>query len=128
MKHVGGKIVKRFFGIILIIISCITILFSFLLLSEGTDVAIISTIAFFIPGVVVLVTGIKMCAKPKNHREEDRYYEHYDRDEEYYEDEYEEDEYDQPVSVSCSGCGAKVKVYPNLVMDCDYCGTTMRIS
>ncbi|GGH41700.1 hypothetical protein HNR77_004167 [Paenibacillus sp. JGP012] len=122
---------KKFFGIILIIISSLTILLSLLLLTQGADVAIISTIILFIPGVVVLVTGIKLCARPKARMQSDQYYEYYDREEEYYEDEYYEDDYDEPqepVSVNCSGCGAKVKVYPNLAADCDYCGTTMRIS
>lgn len=122
---------KRFFGIILIIISCLTILFSLIMLSEGTGMAIFSTIVFFIPGVIVLVTGIKMCGRPKSHSKPDQYY-HYDsNDNQYYEDQHHE-KYDEgpreAIAVNCSGCGAKVRVYPNLSADCEYCGTTMRIS
>lgn len=122
---------KRFFGIILIIVACITILFSLLLLSQGTDLAIISLIVLFTPGVIVLVTGIKLCARPK-FRPQSNHYEYYNREEEHYEGNvYYEDKYEQPqepVSVNCSGCGAKVKVYPNSAADCEYCGTTMRVS
>lgn len=104
---------------------------SLLMLSDGADLAVFSVVVLFIPGLVVFVTGIKMCARPKPRPELDRYYQHYDQDEEYYEYEY-EDDYDdepqEPTSVNCSGCGAKVKVYPNLASDCEYCGTTMRIS
>lgn len=127
---------KRFFGIIFIILSSLTILLSLILMSQGTETAIISTIILFIPGVIVLVTGIKLCARPKFHPKADQYQYHYESDEEYddegyYEDEYHDHEYEkpqEPVSVNCSGCGAKVKVYPNLSADCEYCGTTMRIS
>ncbi|MCZ1267341.1 hypothetical protein [Paenibacillus tundrae] len=127
---------KKFFGIIFIILSSLTILLSILLISQGTEMAIISTIILFIPGVIVLVTGIKMCSRPKFHPKADHYHYHYDNEEEYddegyYEDEYHDHEYkepQEPVSVNCSGCGAKVKVYPNLSADCEYCGTTMRIS
>lgn len=31
----------------------------------------------------------------------------------------------RPISVSCSGCGAKVKVLPKQSTDCEYCGTTV---
>ncbi|NMI05518.1 threonine/serine exporter family protein [Paenibacillus sp. SZ31] len=123
---------KRFFGIILIIISCLTILFSLIMLSEGTEMAIFSTIVFFIPGVIVLVTGIKMCGRPKSRSNTDQYH-HNSNDKQYYQDQrnekYEEkDEPQESVAVNCSGCGAKVKVYPTLSADCEYCGTTMRIS
>ncbi|WP_433707054.1 hypothetical protein [Paenibacillus illinoisensis] len=133
---------KKFFGIILILISSITILFSLFLVSEGTDVAIISTIIFFVPGVIVLVTGIRMCSKPKFHPHAygaDPYH-HHSNHEEYYEEEYDEDyeeyeqhedEFEKPqeaVSVNCPGCGAKAKVYPNMSTECEYCGTTVRIS
>ena len=123
---------KRFFGIILIIISCLTILFSLIMLSEGTEMAIFSTIVFFIPGVIVLVTGIKMCGRPKS-RSNTVQYHHNSNDNQYYEDQHnekyeEKDEPQESVSVNCSGCGAKVKVYPTLPADCEYCGTTMRIS
>ncbi len=33
-----------------------------------------------------------------------------------------------PVSVECSGCGAKVKVQGMMSADCEYCGTTVQIS
>lgn len=127
---------KRFFGVIFIILSSLTILLSLIIIPQGTDMAIIGTIILFIPGVIVLVTGIKMCRRPKFHPKADHYQYHYDSDEEYdeegyYEDEYHDHEYEppqEPVSVNCSGCGAKVKVYPNLSADCEYCGTTMRLS
>ncbi|MDT0123410.1 hypothetical protein Q9R46_12205 [Paenibacillus sp. RRE4] len=32
------------------------------------------------------------------------------------------------VSVTCSGCGAKVKVYRKQFTDCEYCGTTVKAS
>nr|WP_154957509.1 hypothetical protein [Paenibacillus xylanexedens] len=32
------------------------------------------------------------------------------------------------VSVTCSGCGAKVKVYRKQFTDCEYCGTTVEAS
>ncbi len=122
---------KRFFGIIFIILSSLTILLSLILISEGTETAIISTIILFIPGVIVLVTGIKMCGRPKSRSNTDQYH-HYDsNDKQYYEDQHHE-KYDEApqesVAVNCSGCGAKVKVYPTLSADCEYCGTTMRIS
>lgn len=124
---------KRFFGIILIIISCLTILFSLIMLSEGTEMAIFSTIVFFIPGVIVLVTGIKMCGRPKSRSNIEQYHQYDSNDKQYYQDQrnekYEEkDEPQESVAVNCSGCGAKVKVYPTLSADCEYCGTTMRIS
>ncbi|WP_144424469.1 hypothetical protein [Paenibacillus xylanivorans] len=95
--------------------------------------AIISTIILFIPGVIVLVTGIKMCSRPKFHPKADHYQYHYDSDEEYddegyYEDEYHDHEYEEPqeaVSVNCPGCGAKAKVYRKQSTDCEYCGTTV---
>ncbi|OMF65781.1 hypothetical protein BK141_08010 [Paenibacillus sp. FSL R5-0765] len=112
---------KRFFGIIFIMLSSLTILLSLILISEGTETAIISTIILFIPGVIVLVTGIKMCGRPKSRSNTNQYYE--DQHHEKY------DEAPQEyVAVNCSGCGAKVKVYPTLSADCEYCGTTMRIS
>lgn len=130
---------KKFFGIILILISSLTILFSLFLVSEGTDVAIISTIIFFVPGVIVLVTGIKMCSKPKFHPHvygadpyhndsnyEEYYEEEYDEEYEQYEDEFEKPQ--EAISVNCPGCGAKAKVYPNMSTECEYCGTTVRIS
>lgn len=122
---------KRFFGIIFIILSSLTILLSLILISEGTETAIISTIILFIPGVIVLVTGIKMCGRPKSHSRTDQYH-HYDSiDKQNYEDQHQE-KYDETpqesVAVNCSGCGAKVRVYPTLSADCEYCGTTMRIS
>ncbi|WP_338706381.1 hypothetical protein [Paenibacillus amylolyticus] len=124
---------KRFFGIIFIILSSLTILLSLILISEGTETAIISTIILFIPGVIVLVTGIKMCGRPKSRSNTDQYH-HNSNDNQYYEDQHNEkyedreDEPQESVSVNCSGCGAKVKVYPALSADCEYCGTTMRIS
>ncbi|MBT2283994.1 hypothetical protein J7E78_10625 [Paenibacillus polymyxa] len=124
---------KRFFGIIFIILSSLTILLSLILISEGTETAIISTIILFIPGVIVLVTGIKMCGRPKSRSNTDQYH-HYDSiDKQNYEDQHhekyeEKDELQESVAVNCSGCGAKVKVYPTLSADCEYCGTTMRIS
>lgn len=120
---------KRFFGIIFIILSSLTILLSLILISEGTETAIISTIILFIPGVIVLVTGIKMCGRPKSHSRTDQYH-HYDSiDKQNYEDQHhEKDELQESVAVNCSGCGAKVKVYPTLSAECEYCGTTMRIS
>lgn len=122
---------KKFFGILFIILSSVTILLSLILISEGTETAIISTIILFIPGVIVLVTGIKMCGRPKSHSRTDQYH-HYDSiDKHNYEDQHHE-KYDETpqesVAVNCSGCGAKVKVYPTLSADCEYCGTTMRIS
>ncbi|NUU79565.1 hypothetical protein [Paenibacillus xylanilyticus] len=131
---------KKFFGIILILISSLTILFSLFLVSEGTDVAVISTIIFFIPGVIVLVTGIKMCSKPKFHPNvygADYYHHQHPNHDEYYEEEYDEEyaeheeefeEPQEPVSVNCPGCGAKAKVYQNMSTECEYCGTTVRAS
>ncbi|WP_239296039.1 hypothetical protein [Paenibacillus sp. ACRRY] len=44
-------------------------------------------------------------------------------------DKKEKDEEPQgPVSVNCPGCGAKAKVYPKQSTDCEYCGTTLRVS
>lgn len=121
---------KRFFGIIFIILSSLTILLSLILISEGTETAIISTIILFIPGVIVLVTGIKMCGRPKSRSNTDQYH-HNSNDNQYYEDQHRV-KYDEApqetVAVNCSGCGAKVRVYPTLSADCEYCGTTMRIS
>ncbi|OMF05422.1 hypothetical protein BK129_15695 [Paenibacillus amylolyticus] len=124
---------KRFFGIIFIIISCIAILFSLFELSEGTDVAIINAFVLFVTGIVLLVIGIKMCGRPKFHPKANQYSDHDASDEQYDEDKYHEEheeveEPQEPVSVICSGCGARVKVYPNLSAECEYCGTTMRIS
>lgn len=122
---------KRFFGIIFIILSSLTILLSLILISEGTETAIISTIILFIPGVIVLVTGIKMCGRPKSRSNTDQYH-HYDSIDKQNDEDQHHEKYDEApqesVAVNCSGCGAKVKVYPTLSADCEYCGTTMRIS
>ncbi|ETT47530.1 hypothetical protein [Paenibacillus sp. FSL H7-689] len=125
---------KKKIGIIFIIISCITIMFSLFELSEGTDVAIINAFVLFVSGIVLLVIGIKMCGRPKFQLKADQ---HYDDDSssnvQYdggnYHEEYEEvEESQEPLSLICSGCGARVKVYPTSSADCEYCGTTMRIS
>ncbi|PJN62323.1 hypothetical protein PAEAM_18860 [Paenibacillus sp. GM1FR] len=122
---------KRFFGIIFIILSSLTILLSLILISEGTETAIISTIILFIPGVIVLVTGIKMCGRPKSHSKTNPY-QHYDSNDKQDQEDQHRVKYDEApqetVAVNCSGCGAKVRVYPTLSADCEYCGTTMRIS
>ncbi|MFX3650488.1 MAG: hypothetical protein ACE3K2_13760 [Paenibacillus sp.] len=125
---------KKKIGIIFIIISCITILFSLFELSEGTDVAIINAFVLFVSGIVLLVIGIKMCGRPKFQPKANQ---HYDDDSssnvQYdggnYQEEYEDvEESQEPVSVICTGCGARVKVYPNSSAECEYCGTTMRVS
>ncbi|APO46418.1 hypothetical protein BS614_21870 [Paenibacillus xylanexedens] len=122
---------KKFFGILFIILSSVTILLSLILISEGTETAIISTIILFIPGVIVLVTGIKMCGRPKSHSNTNPY-QHYDSNDKQDQEDQHHEKYDETpqesVAVNCSGCGAKVKVYPTLSADCEYCGTTMRIS
>lgn len=73
-----------------------------------------------------------MCGRPKSRSNTDQYH-HNSNDNQYYEDQHnekyeEKDELQESVAVNCSGCGAKVKVYPTLSADCEYCGTTMRIS
>ncbi|MGG4401851.1 hypothetical protein ABEW61_17115 [Paenibacillus amylolyticus] len=122
---------KKFFGILFIILSSVTILLSLILISEGTETAIISTIILFIPGVIVLVTGIKMCGRPKS-RSKTNPYQHYDSNDKQDQEDQHRVKYDEApqetVAVNCSGCGAKVRVYPTLSADCEYCGTTMRIS
>ncbi|WP_339234901.1 hypothetical protein MKX40_18650 [Paenibacillus sp. FSL R5-0517] len=125
---------KKFFGILFIILSSVTILLSLILISEGTETAIISTIILFIPGVIVLVTGIKMCGRPKSQSKTDPYqhYDHYDSNDKQDQEDQHRVRYDEApqetVAVNCSGCGAKVRVYPTSSADCEYCGTTMRIS
>ncbi|WP_433744486.1 hypothetical protein [Paenibacillus amylolyticus] len=122
---------KKFFGILFIILSSVTILLSLILISEGTETAIISTIILFIPGVIVLVTGIKMCGRPKSQSKIDPYqhYDSNDRQDQVYQHHVKYEEAPQEtVAVNCSGCGAKVRGYPTSSADCEYCGTTMRIS
>ncbi|MDT0123409.1 hypothetical protein Q9R46_12200 [Paenibacillus sp. RRE4] len=50
----------------------------------------------------------------------------YDREDE--EKQEEKEEAPRQVSVTCSGCGAKVKVYRKQFTDCEYCGTTVEAS
>lgn len=122
---------KRFFGIILIIISFITILFSLMMMADEAGLAVFSLIVLFIPGVIVLVTGIKMCGRPKSRSKSARNDQYPTSVKEDYKDVYLDKNHTQqkePVSVNCSGCGAKVEVYPNLSANCEYCGTTVRTS
>ncbi|WP_339830982.1 hypothetical protein [Paenibacillus sp. FSL R7-0272] len=122
---------KRFFGIILIIISFITILFSLMMMADEAGLAVFSLIVLFIPGVIVLVTGIKMCGRPKSRSKSARNDQYPTSVKEHYKDVYLDKNHTQqkePVSVNCSGCGAKVEVYPNLSANCEYCGTTVRTS
>ncbi|MDT0123411.1 hypothetical protein Q9R46_12210 [Paenibacillus sp. RRE4] len=122
---------KRFFGIILIIISFITILFSLMMMADEAGLAVFSLIVLFIPGVIVLVTGIKMCGRPKSRSKSARNDQYPTNDQEHLKDIHPKGNYNEsskPVSVHCSGCGAKVEVYPNLSANCEYCGTTVRTS
>nr|WP_154890529.1 hypothetical protein [Paenibacillus xylanexedens] len=122
---------KRFFGIILIIISFITILFSLMMMADEAGLAVFSLIVLFIPGVIVLVTGIKMCGRPKSRSKSARNDQHPTSVKEHYKDVYLDKNHTQqkePVSINCSGCGAKVEVYPNSSANCEYCGTTVRTS
>ncbi|MET1170500.1 hypothetical protein [Paenibacillus amylolyticus] len=106
---------KKKFGIIFIIISCIAILFSLFELSEGTDVAIINAFVLFVTGIVLLVIGIKMCGRPKFQLKADQHYvddssSNVQYDGGNYHEEYEEvEESQEPLSLICSGCGARVK-------------------
>ncbi|MFC9709791.1 hypothetical protein JNUCC31_02050 [Paenibacillus sp. JNUCC31] len=128
---------KKFFGIILIIFSSICLLMSILMLVDGGDVAVVGMIFLMFPGIIVFITGVRLCRRPKVQHQPylgDRYYpphsdhdEFDDKNEEYFKkSDYEE--LQEPVAVNCSGCGAKAKVYPNLSTNCEYCGTTIRIS
>lgn len=127
---------KKFFGIILIIFSCLCLLISILMLVDGGDVAVVGMIFLMFPGIVVFFTGVRLCRRPKvrhdiQGRDYDRQHsnrnEHYDEKSKY-DKKSDNEQLQEPVLVNCSGCGAKAKVFPNLSADCEYCGTTIRIS
>jgi len=100
-------------------------------MADEAGLAVFSLIVLFIPGVIVLVTGIKMCGRPKSRSKSARNDQYPTNVKEHYKDVYLDKNHTQqkePVSVNCSGCGAKVEVYPNLSANCEYCGTTVRTS
>ena len=72
-----------------------------------------------------------MCGRPKSRPKSARYEPHAASGQEQLKSilpKGNDNESNKPVSVHCSGCGAKVEVYPNLSANCEYCGTTVRIS